>query len=129
MSTRRQHLEDALVAERVDLWGDLNVLISEPGCNVASTPITVIITRIRRASEALGYTSKWNDIPPEALGWHALVETQPLHSLEPLKPPWQELMLITETHQLHPVPFEALEAHALDGTYHRHLDPGDPYAE
>lgn len=128
MSTRRQHLEDCLVLERQDLWADLDALLAD-NTDVTSTPIGRVIGRIRRIGEALGYPSPWDDIPYASLGWHALVETQPLHAIDVIPPPWQELMLITETHQLHPVPYEALEAHALDRTSHRHLDPGDPHAE
>lgn len=127
MPTRRQVLESCLVLERQDLWADLDQLIGDEDIEPDSTSISKLIARIRRTGEALGYPSPWGDIPCTSLGWHALVETDPVNSIYVAPPPWQELLVITETNQLHPVPFVAIEAHAPDGKYHIHYAlPGDP---
>lgn len=130
MPTRRQVLETCLVAERQDLWTELDLLIADDDTEPDATSITNLITRIRRAGEALGYSTPWEDIPVPSLGWHALVETDPTNSIYVTPPPWPELLVITETTKLHGVPFEAVLAHGLDGKYHVHYAlPGDPDEE
>lgn len=72
MATRRQILEACLVAERVELWHDLAAAYEE---DPFSERTHLLMVRIRRACEALGYPTS-ADVVPEGLGWlYLFVET------------------------------------------------------
>lgn len=88
MPTRRQVIEDALVAEREHLWTDLYQIVSGERSGTPVSPTADIIgdciERIRVIGEALGYATDWRRLPPPALSWYAMVETADELGLKPL---------------------------------------------
>lgn len=116
MSTRRQVMEAALVAERADLWCDLDRRLDEH--DITSARVADAITRIRRCCEALGYPSEWRTIPIRCLGWWELVETMPAESIEPRAPDWQDLLAATAGDvAFHEVDYDAIDLYGLVGNY------------
>lgn len=72
--TRRQHLEAALVAERLALWGDVaDIILSDRDDGWFLT----FAERIRAISEALGYPSDPETLPACVLIAYETVETVP----------------------------------------------------
>lgn len=69
--TRRQVLETALAQERAWLWQDYE----EAELRGDTDQLIFLAHRIRCASEALGYPSSWESIPPGLLHHYECVET------------------------------------------------------
>lgn len=92
LSTRRQVLEAALVAERVHLWNDLENEL-RGGADPLSGAIENRVCRIRACCEALGYVTDWRSVPTRALLWYRLVETIPQLGLYPAEGHWADLLV------------------------------------
>lgn len=92
MSTRRQVLEAALVAERIHLWTDLEHKL-HMGAHPLSGAIENRVRRIRACCEALGCVSDWRSVPTRALLWYRLVETIPQLGLYPVEGHWADLLV------------------------------------